>query len=49
MGAAFGVALGLAAAVSAMKGTDAKSLRMALGLTARRSFLLSGLLIRATQ
>ena len=37
---AFGVALGLAAAVLAIKGTDAKSLVMALQVTARWSFLL---------
>lgn len=40
MGAAFGMALGLAAAVLAINGTDAKSLLMALQLTARWSFLL---------
>jgi hypothetical protein len=40
MGMAFGVELGLAAAVLAIKGTDAKSLRIALRLTARWSFLL---------
>lgn len=37
---AFGVQLSLAAAVLAIKGTDAKSLGMALRLTARWSFLL---------
>jgi hypothetical protein len=40
MGMAFGVALGLAAAVLAIKGTDAKSLVRALQMTARWSFLL---------
>jgi hypothetical protein len=40
MGVAFGVALGLAAAVVAVKGTDAKSIGTALQLTARWSFLL---------
>jgi hypothetical protein len=40
MGLAFGVALILAAAVLAIKGVDAKSLVMALRLTARWSFLL---------
>jgi hypothetical protein len=40
MGMAFGVALGLAVAVLSFKGTDAKSLGMALRLTARWSFLL---------
>jgi hypothetical protein len=40
MGMAFGVALGLAAAVLAVNGTDAKSLVMGLRLTARWSFLL---------
>ena len=37
---AFGIALGLAAAVLALNGTDTKSLVMALRLTARWSFLL---------
>ena len=40
MGMAFAVALGLAAAVLAVKGTDVKSLVKALQLTARWSFLL---------
>jgi hypothetical protein len=40
MGMAFGVALCLATAVLAIKGTDAKSLVIALQLTARWSFLL---------
>jgi hypothetical protein len=40
MGMAFGIALVLAAAVLAIKGVDAKSLVMALRLTARWSFLL---------
>lgn len=40
MGVAFGVALGLAAAVVAVKGTGAKSIGTALQLTARWSFLL---------
>jgi hypothetical protein len=40
MSMAFGVALGLAAAVLAINGANEKSLRMALRLTARWSFLL---------
>jgi hypothetical protein len=40
MGMAFGIALSLAAAILTIKGTDAKSLVMALQLTARWSFLL---------
>jgi hypothetical protein len=40
MAMAFGVALGLAAAVLAINGTDKKSLLIALQLTARWSFLL---------
>jgi hypothetical protein len=40
MGLAFGIALGLSFAVLAINGTDAKSLVMALRLTARWSFLL---------
>ena len=40
MGAAFGVALALAVAVLAVKGTDAKSIGVALRVTARWSFLL---------
>jgi hypothetical protein len=40
MGMAFGVALGLAAAVLTIEGTETKSLRMALQVTARWSFLL---------
>jgi hypothetical protein len=40
MGMAFAVALGLAAVVLAIEGIDAKSLRMALRVTARWSFLL---------
>src|ERR1700677_3658220 len=40
MGVAFGVALVLAVAVLAVKGTDAKSISVALRVTARWSFLL---------
>jgi hypothetical protein len=40
MGVAFGVALALAAAVLAIAGTDADSIRVALRVTARWSFLL---------
>jgi hypothetical protein len=40
MGAAFGIALALAVAVLAVEGTDAKSITVALQVTARWSFLL---------